>query len=185
MGDPITMGIMLGGQYLLGRHQAREARLGQERAMQQWEEKAYPSAEAIGAERKSGMETLGRAKGSAYENLAANLSSRGFGPGSGLMAKGGGGIEKGYLQGISDLQTGLTKFANTPRFAPPQTAFAGGGGGELDFLNTALGMMMAWSMLGGGTTGGMPKMDALKWPGSTPSSPSAYDTNLFDTGSFT
>jgi hypothetical protein len=62
------------------------------------------------------------------------------------MAGGAQGIEKGYLQALGKQSTDMTKFANTPMFGMPSSAYptpvSGGVEAGLGGLDTALGYYM-------------------------------------------
>ena len=96
----------------------------QPQALEQWKSLAYPSASYLSAQAQQNMGALGQAKLGSYQNLASTLAAKGFGAGSGLMAAGGAGIEKSYLQALGQQASELTKLGATPMFGPPSQAFA-------------------------------------------------------------
>jgi len=121
-----------------------------------WLKYAFPSQAEITQSRNEGMAKLGTSRNQAYENLATTGSRRGFGTGSGMLAKGAGEIEKGYHTSQGDLENALTKLQYKPRFGFPFSSTAGQGAGALastgswdNPLGMALGMMMYQNMLGG------------------------------------
>jgi len=149
------MAALMAGQYLLSERQAKKARRAEQGATQQtyerWLENAYPSAEKIGATREQSMNILAMARDLATQRLTSNLAGRGFGPRSPMNVGKMGGIEGEYLKTVGNLESELTKMANTPTMPMPGQAYPSGdyyGGGD-ESLQQALGMMMAWQMLGG------------------------------------
>ncbi len=90
---------------------------------QLWQQTAFPRPEAVSAAATENRGQLGQARLGSYQNLANQLAARGFGSGSGLMARGGADIERGYGQAYGNMLTGLTKFANTPTSALPSQGY--------------------------------------------------------------
>lgn len=95
---------------------AREAR-------QTWQANAFPNDATVNAQATQNRGSLAQARLGATQNLTSGLATRGFGPGSGAMAGGLGNINKGYLEGLGNMNTELTKFKNTPMFPFPQQGY--------------------------------------------------------------
>jgi hypothetical protein len=105
------------------KYQALAAQQAQKQAQQQWQNMAYPSSAALNAQAAENRGQLGQARLGAYQNLASQLGARGFGSGSGLGTQGAANIEQGYLQSLGQMGTELTKYAATPMFGPPSSAY--------------------------------------------------------------
>ena len=151
--------VMAAGSMAFQAYQAREARKATEEAarqnLQTWQQTAYPSAQAVKAAEQSAKGQLGQARSASYRNLAEQMAARGFGPGSGLMAREAGQIESGYMQSLADVLSDITKFANTPQWAVPSSAYktatqsplgAALGTGS-NYLDTAYGYMLMNQLL--------------------------------------
>jgi len=95
----------------------------EQRALETYQATAYPSSEAVSAMQSSGQAQLAQAKAGSYQQMAADLASRGIGPGSGIMAGGASDIETGYLQSLSSMAKQLQQFAATPQYSPPSNIF--------------------------------------------------------------
>jgi len=147
----------------------RQASIEAARANQAtWQQSAFPSGEAVNAMNQTLRGNLGQARVGAYQNLGNEMASRGFGPGSGIMAKGAGQIEGNYMKSLADALSGITQFANTPQFGMPGAAYqqpattaptTGAIGGAVSqaggLLDTAYGYRLMSEMLaklGGGQT---------------------------------
>ena len=158
----VAVAASVGGSMLKGSMDRRAAEKSQKKAMQQWQSTAYPNKASVDAAAVQNRGQLGQARLGSYQNLASNMAARGFGSGSGLIAEGAGGIEKGWLQALGRSGTELNKFANTPMWGPPSGAYSspmsgamsagiGQGGGLLDQY---LGYYMINKMFPGGFGGG-------------------------------
>lgn len=77
-------------------------------------ELVYPDQAYITSARNTGRATLGTERTHGYDQLARNLSARGFGSNSAYAGQGAGQIEGSYLQGLSNLESNLAKTAVTP-----------------------------------------------------------------------
>jgi len=105
------------------RQQQQAAEKAQKQNMALWQQTAFPNQAAMSAAATENRGQLGQARLGSYQNLANQLAARGFGSGSGLMARGGADIERGYGQAYGNMLTGLTKFANTPTSGLPAMAY--------------------------------------------------------------
>jgi len=151
----IGMGAWQGAQQRKAMNQATDAN------MQAWRQNAFPSGATVNAMNQTARGNIGQARVGAYQNLGNELAARGFGPGSGIMAKGAGQIEGNYMKTLADSLSSITQFANTPQFGMPQGAFAqpttGAMGGAVNqaggLLDTAYGYRLMSDMLAklGGT----------------------------------
>jgi len=151
-------------------YQAREAQKAQQEMwnqqqqaaqqnMKQWQKMAYPSGAAVKSAGQSLKGQLGQARIGAYQNLSDQMAARGFGPGSGLMARGAGQIESGYMKSLADALTDLTKYATTAQFPPTGSAYYSGPtqttqtpigaimGAGSNYLDTAYGFMLMNQLL--------------------------------------
>jgi len=132
-----------------------------ESAQQAWARMSKPSSEAVSAAATENRGALAQGRLGAYSNLMSNLAARGFGSGSGLMARGAGNIERGYLQGLGESTQKLTQWANTPMFGPPSAAYAKSVPGGLEsafgkssnLLDSAMGLFSILNLGKGGDTG--------------------------------
>ena len=142
-GQALPMAMLIASNYMQGNQAQKTAQQAQQGSLNTWQQNAYPKPEVVNAAATKNRGQLGQARLGAYQNLASNMAARGFGSGSGIMAGGAQGIEKGYLQGLGKQATDMTKFANTPMFGMPQSAYptpvAGGPQQALGGLDTALG----------------------------------------------
>jgi hypothetical protein len=161
----IIMAVAAVGSAAMQNESSRKAQSAAKKEAQRnrdWYEKiSMPDPEAIKMAEKQRSGELAGARSQSYQSLAENLSTRGFGPGSGLHVKGASEIESGYGKSLGDMYTELTKFANTRQFAPgsgtansqslaAQLAGAGWGLGA-DSLNTIGGYTgMANALQGAG-----------------------------------
>lgn len=138
-------------------------------AEDKWRDTAYPNKAAVNAQATQNRGQLGQARLGATQNLFSNLASRGFASGSGLGAAGMSGINRGYLQGLGNMMTELTKFKNTPMWGPPSAMYPQTGPWESGFntlssmMNQGMGFMMMKNMMGG--TGGVNMYDP--YPGTS------------------
>jgi len=141
---------------------ASEASKRAEKADATYNAMRFPEPTAVAAQATQNRGALGQARTSSYQNLANNLAARGFGPGSGLMARGGRAIEGDYLKSLGNMATELTKFQNTPLYAPQVTSVPSGTeaayGKAGSLLDTASGYMMMSNLL-------KPKTSTPKTPG--------------------
>lgn len=136
----------------------KEAREERAKTTAQWEQLSKPNPAALEAAATQNRGQLAQAKLGAYQNLASNLASRGFGAGSGMGYGAAQNIEQGYLQGLGQSATELTKFGLTPQFAPPGGVYATPGvtptaGGAMagtagNLMSNALGWTMMKSLYG-------------------------------------
>jgi hypothetical protein len=92
-----------------------------------WLKYAFPSPQEITSERNMAYAKAGEGKNKAYENLASQSAKRGLGSGSGVIAKGGAEIEKGYQTRMGEAENALTKLQYTPRFGFPFANTSGAG----------------------------------------------------------
>lgn len=121
-----------------------------------WEDMSKPNEAAVEASATQNRGALAQSRLGAYQSLANQMASRGFGSGSGIMAKGAGDIESSYLKALGNQQTELTKFANTPMFGAPSSAYqsnvfqqpvSGAVSSGLSGLDTAMGYYMMNNLL--------------------------------------
>lgn len=149
----VPMAALVASNYLQGRQAQKTAQSTAGQNQQIWQQNAYPQPAAVKAAATENRGELGQARLSAYQNMASNLASRGWGSGSGLGRSGAANIERGYLQALGKQATDMTKFANTPMFGMPSQAYvspvSGGTEQALGGLDTALGYYMMSRMLGG------------------------------------
>lgn len=145
-GQALPMAMLMASNYMQGNQAQKTAQQAQQGSLNTWQQNAYPQPAAVNAAATENRGALGQARLGAYQNLASNMAARGFGSGSGIMAGGGQGIEKGYLQALGKQQTDMTKLANTPMFGMPQSAYptpvSGGVEQGLGSMDTALGYYM-------------------------------------------
>jgi len=131
----------------------KEAREERARSAAQWEELSKPNPAALEAAATQNRGQLAQARLGSYQNLASNLASRGFGAGSGIGYGAAQNIEQGYLQGLGQSSTELTKFGLTPQFAPPSGVYASPGvtptaGGAMAGTGAnLLGSAYGWTMM--------------------------------------
>ena len=156
-------GALMASNYIQGKQAEKSAQnvaqqnqqIAQQTAQQNqqvWQQNAYPRPAAVQAAASENRGQLGQARLGAYQNLASNLASRGWGSGSGLGVQGASNIERGYLQALGKQATDMTKFANTPMFGMPSQAYSspvsGGTEQALSGMDSALGYYMMSQMLG-------------------------------------
>jgi len=122
--DWVSPALSLAGTMYSQRQQQQAAEKAQKQNMALWQQTAFPNQAAMTAAATENRGQLGQARLGSYQNLANQLAARGFGSGSGLMARGGSDIERGYGQAYGNMLTGLTKFANTPTSGLPAQAYA-------------------------------------------------------------
>ena len=156
---PIAMGVgSMGMGMLQGQQQQKAAEKSQKKAMATWQQTAYPSPTAVGAEESNLMAKAAQQRLGATKNIASELAGRGFGSGSGLMAERVMGINQDYLGRISDISTQMAKLRTAgPFWGPPSAAYgiptsgaleAGMGKGS-SMLDTAMGFYMMKNLFGG------------------------------------
>ena len=142
---PILLGLAMGTQ-VIGAERGRAERTRTRRhAQERWQATAYPTA----AEKQTARGQLGQAKLGAYQTLASELATRGFGPGSGYAAGRAGGLEGAYGRARAGMEAEMLK----PRWRPPTgMEYAGPGGFEAgaDWINRLAGFYWLAEMLGGG-----------------------------------
>ena len=119
----VSPALSFAGSMYAQRQQQDAAEKAQRQNMALWQQTAFPRPEAMAAAATENRGQLGQARLGSYQNLANQLAARGFGSGSGLMARGGADIERGYGQAYGNMLTGLTKFANTPTSGLPGQAY--------------------------------------------------------------
>jgi len=153
-GQALPFGLLMASNYIQGNQAKKNMQQTSQANQQTWQQNAFPNSALVNAQSTQNRGEIGQARLGAYQNLASNLASRGWGSGSGLMAQGGRGIESGYLQSLGKNATEMTKLKNTPMFGMPsaayQTPVSGGTEQALGGLDTALGYYMIQNMLKGG-----------------------------------
>jgi len=144
----------------LGAYQAHEAKKSakeaQKESLQTWQQTAYPSSEAVKATATENRGQLAQGRLGAYQNLASSMAARGFGSGSGNILGGAQDIERSYLQSLGKMGTDLTKYATTPMWGPPSSAYSSPVTGSLEaglgqgksMMDTAMGYYMMKNLFG-------------------------------------
>jgi len=160
-----TMGsaIYSGSQQKSGAAKARRQQRGLTAfEHQRWKETAYPTQ----AEKESAAGKLGQARLASYQNLASQLATRGFGPGSTMGAGMARGIESDYGRAYANMLAQMSR----PKWPPPGITggpyYMGAGPGAAgaaagsDWLGQAAGYYWMNQMLQGGAN---PYATMLPW----------------------
>lgn len=119
-----------------------------------WKENAFPTETELQSKRSELTSELGNERTNRLDQLSRTASLKGWGPGSGTLAKGASGIESSYLSSLGKGLTDLTQYSLTPRFSFPfqsstlgqaNTGYTGSNYSNTGSsgLGTALGYMMA------------------------------------------
>ncbi len=119
---------LLGGSYLSGQAEADASRentnnliaAARDATLQQqefWKQNAFPRQDVIEAARKNQLAQMNQMTGTAQKNFLDQTSARGI-RGGGILSSGLSGIERERQRQYGTMQNDLTKFANTPLFAP-------------------------------------------------------------------
>lgn len=151
----IAAGLGVGGSLYSANQAQKNAESNAEDAEAAWKRNAFPSAEAVEAQKQSDTAKLSSERTSAYTNAIREMSSRGIGPGSGILGGRAAGIEGQYLKGLSNIGINATNMANTPRFGYPNAGYSQqiqpSGGGAFNPLGMALGMFLGKNQAQAGT----------------------------------
>ena len=108
---------------------------------------SYPTAQYLEGKRAQGTASAGKAKQTAYDNLARSLSVRGIGPNSPYSTRRFAGIEGSYLDSLASLQNKLLDLENTPTNLGSTTTT------ETPNTNNPLAMALGMMMYGKGNKG--------------------------------
>jgi len=146
-GKALPFAMLMASNYIQGQQAQKTARQTAQANQQTWQQNAYPQQAYLDAQAAQNRGELAQARLGSYQNLASNLATRGWGPGSGLMRGGAQTIESNYLKGLGKQASDITKLGATPMFGMPSQAYqqpvAGGTQSALDSMDAALGRMAA------------------------------------------
>ena len=136
----------------------------QNTALANWQKYGFPTQNAVQAGMNLGKQAIGSAMPTAQRSLDERLAGRGFGQGSGELARGYTGLEQQRVASMGDLASKMAQFSATPYAAPPiTTAYPGMPSVPGYAQPLSFGERMA-NTIGGvtGTMGGIAAYDWLK-----------------------